>query len=342
MGSYVNEVFPLGIAKASRGGPRMSVAITESPDSGAQERSRRWANYRWEYEAGIGIQKNDVLDLAYAHHLAVGPENSFPFLDPRDFTSAANNRNDPASTGTLDQVIGVGDGTNATFQLIKTYVLGGRAYVRNIRKPLSAQSYLSVDGTTKTAQVYVSVSGVLQVLGTDYTLDTSTGILLFLPGHIPAAAAIVRASFVFYVPTFYGADFSYKVSCEAVQAGRLVELPLIEDVGPSALTPEWPYLGGGDTITLTSSRLYDYNWGRTVFLNPSADGFVITLPDLNEIPFGGEILTFANLAVSGPKTITFKNRATAATEYSLTFGKWGRLYCRKDTGDVRAWTALGQ
>lgn len=327
--SHVNEVFPQGVAKGSRGGPRMSLSVVEM-DGGGQERAKRWPSYRWEYDAGLGIKDLATLDQVYHHHLTVSPENSFSFSDPQDFTSRSDNRSDPTTTpgGSLDQVIGVGDGTNATFQLQKTYTFGSRSYIRNIRKPVS--------GT-----VVVSVGGTLKTLGTDYTLDTSTGIIVFQAGQIPAGSAVVRASFKFYVPVFYGKDFAYKTSLEAINAGRVPEVPLVEDVLTNSLTPEFPYMGGGDTIPVSSNLLYDYNWGCAVFFQPSADGFVITLPDINDFPFGETPLMFANIATSGPRTLTFKNRATAATEFTLAFnGKAAKLAVRNNAG-ARVWFARG-
>lgn len=327
--SYVNETFPQGVAKGSRGGPRMSLSVTEL-DGGGQERAKRWPSYRWEYDAGLGIKDLATLDSVYSHYLAVGPENSFPFQDPQDFTSRSDNRSDPVTTpgSSLDQIIAVGDGSTVTFQIIKSYTFGTRTYVRNIRKPQS--------GT-----VTISVGGVLKTLNTDYTLDTSTGVVTFLAGQTPGNGAVIRASYKFFVPVFYGKEFVYKTSIDAINAGRVPELPLVEDVGESALTPEFPYLGGGDTIAVSSNLLYDYNWGRSVFFVPNADGYSITLPDINELPFGGPLFTFVNAATVATKTLTFKNRATGATEFTLAVTKGAMLFVRRDTGGARLWTALG-
>lgn len=344
MGNYVNEVFPSQVAKESQGGPFKSISVLEQ-DGGSQERSARWPIYRWEYEAGIGIKNLGLVNQVYRHHLCVGPENSFPFIDPFDNSSnptyASNGDAPPTTTpgGSLDQVIGVGDGTNATFQLIKTYTFGGRSYIRNIRKPFVG-TWTNSDQSTTSTTVTVSVGGVLKTLGTDFTLDTSTGVIVFQAGQIPANAAVVRASYRFYTPVFYGSGFKFQVAYSAVNAGRVPEVPLVEDVGNGALTPDFPYLGGGDTIAVSSNLLYDYGWGRAAFLNPNADGFAITLPDINELPFGGDVFTFSNIASSGPKTLTFKNRASGATEFTLTFGKHARVYVRNNAG-ARAWAALG-
>lgn len=326
--SNVNEVFPLGVAKGSRGGPRMSLSVTEL-DGGGQERAKRWSSYRWEYDAGIGIKTLADLDAVYAHHIAVGPENSFQFQDPQDYTSRSDNRSDPTTTpgSALDQIIGVGDAVNATFQLTKTYTFGSRSYIRNIRKPQS--------GT-----VTVSVGGTIKTLNTDYTLDTSTGVIVFQAGQIPASTAVVRASFKFYVPVFYGKDFAYKTSVDAINAGRVPEIPLVEDVSSGALTPDFIYQGGGDTIPVSSNLLYDYAWGRSVFFVPTADGFQITLPDINDLPFGGPAFTFINAATVATKTLTFKDRTSGATVFTLAVTKGAILYVRKDTGGVRVWTPL--
>lgn len=324
--AHVDELFPQGVAKGSRGGPRMNLSVIELP-SGGQERARRWPSFRWEYDAGIGIQSFTDLDQVYAHHLAVGPENSFPFKDEYDFTSRSDNRSDPVTTGTLDQVIAVGGGGVASFQLIKTYTFGTRSYVRSIRKPESGSVFVSVDGVVKTA-------------GTQYLLDLSTGTITFTAGNIPNSGAIITASFKFRVPVFYGKEFGYKTSLDAIKAGRVPEIPLVEDTSESSITPDFPYLGGGDTITLTSDALYSYTWGSSVTFIPDADGRSVILPDINDLPFGGPIFNFFNFANSGPKTIAFKNRATGATEFSLAFSKGATVLVRRDSGGNKAWLAI--
>ena len=322
--AYVDETFPEEIAKGSRGGPRMSLFSVDL-DSGAQERSRRWPVYRWEFDVGVGIKKLSQLDDAYNHYLAVGVENSFPYKDLHDFTSASDNRSPPASSGTMDQIIGIGDGVKATFQLGKTYTFGQRNYARAIRKPVS--------GT-----ITVSVAGTIKTLGTQYTVNFSTGEITFTGGNIPTNPQIIRASFEFRVPVFYGLDFNYKTSLDAVDAGRLPDMTLVEDVTQGTITPEFMYQGGGDTITFGVDTPYDYAWGSSVVLDPTVTPLSIILPDINELPFGGPYLWFYNKGTA--KTINFKNKATLATEFSLTGGTGAAVVVRRDTADARFWTAF--
>ena len=328
--SYVDELFPVEISKGSRGGPRMSMSVTEA-DSGAQERARRWPSYRWEFDVGVPVARLDLLDPAYRHYLSVGVENSFPYKDINDFNSTASGRDKDANGAAVavtnqDQVIGIGDGTTATFQLIKSYVFGTRTYVRNIRKPVSGTVVVSVDGVAKT-------------LGTHFTVSLSTGEVTFTAGNIPTSAQIVRAGFEFRVPVFYGAEFVYKTERAAVLDGRIPEMMLVEDVSQGAVTPEFLYGGSGETVAISTDVVYDYSWGSSVFLNPSVNGLSVRLPDINDLPFGGPLFWFYNLATSGPKTIAFKHKATAATEFSLTFSTGAAVLVQRDTGDVRKWLA---
>lgn len=329
--AYVNEQFPEDVAKGSRGGPRMSMSVVEL-DSGAQERAKRWPVYRWEYDVGVGIQYLSQLDDAYAHYLSVGVENSFPFKDLQDFTSHADNRSTPTPSGTLDQVIGVGDstdGTNGTnrFQLIKSYTFGTRTYTRNIRKPISTGLAISVAGTLKT-------------ITTHYTVNTSTGEITFTAGNVPTTGQTIRASFEFRVPVFYGAEFAYKTALDAFNAGRIPEISFVEDVSQAAITPEFLYQGAGSTIALAATRTpYDYNWGTSVFFSVTAAGSTVDviLPDLADLPYGGPYFWFYDLTAG--KTINFRHKATDVLQFALTANTGAAVIVRDDNG-TKKWVAM--
>lgn len=335
MSVYVSDgLFPLEVAKDSSGGPAPSIAVHEG-DNWNEERSRRNPVYRWEYEVGIGKRHLSVLDAIYRHVLAVGVENSFPYLDAQDFTSNADGRTDPTSAGT-DQVLGIGDGTNAVFQLIKTYTFGSRTYVRSIKKPIVGN--VTIGQQVVSSSVVVTVDGVVKTSGTHYLLDTSTGQIVFQAGQIPGNGAIVSASFRFFVPVRYGKDFKLQIVRSEVLAGNIVSVPLVEDLGVGGFTPEFLYLGSGDTIMVTSSQLYTWDWGTCVFFVPNADGYSITLPDINDLPFGGPIFTFVNSALTGTKILTFRRRDTGASVFTLPHLQSASVFVRKDSG-ARVWEA---
>src|SRR5205809_224291 len=81
--------------------------------------------------------------------------------------------------------LGSGDGTQTELPLLKTY---GGAYApcqRPIARPVAGS-------------VRVAVGGVEQTESVAFTCDAATGIVTFLPGHVPGAA--VCAGFLFDVP----------------------------------------------------------------------------------------------------------------------------------------------
>src|ERR1043165_7912305 len=115
--SFHDILFPLDIALKSAGGPQRKTEIV-ALGSGREERNTRWAHSRRRYDAGYGVKTFDALSAAVAFFAERrGRLHGFRWRDRLDHSAAA-----PAGTVTpLDQVLGTGDGTTATFQLTKTY-----------------------------------------------------------------------------------------------------------------------------------------------------------------------------------------------------------------------------
>ena len=90
--------------------------------------------------------------------------------DRLDHSSAAPG----ASVMPTNQVVGIGDGVTATFQLGKT-------------KPVLWS-------------IRVAVAETEADEGTQFIVNVATGIVTFLPNHIPAAGVAVTAGFLFDVP----------------------------------------------------------------------------------------------------------------------------------------------
>jgi uncharacterized protein (TIGR02217 family) len=114
----------------------------------------------------------------------------------------------------LDQAIGTGDGVTATFQLAKTYGATYAPYARPIAKPVAGS-------------VRVAVNGIEQTEGSAFSVDTTTGIVTFLAGHIPASGAAIRAGFLFDVPVRFDSDY-LEVDLSAFAAGSVPRIPLVE------------------------------------------------------------------------------------------------------------------
>ena len=205
--AFDDVTFPGAIARGSSGGPerRTDVVMTAS---GREERNSRWAASRRRYNAGTGIKSladlQAVIDFFEARR---GRLHAFRFRDHADFKSCAPQAQ-PAAT---DQAIGTGDGTTASFQLVKTYGAPLRPYVRVITAPVAASLLVAVNG----------------VATTDFTLDAATGVITFNPGSIPAPAATVTAGFIFDVPVRFDSD-AITVNLSHFEAGAIPEIPLVE------------------------------------------------------------------------------------------------------------------
>jgi uncharacterized protein (TIGR02217 family) len=197
-------------ALRSAGGPERRTEIV-ALGSGREERNARWAHSRRRYDAGYGIKTLEALGTAVAFfEERRGRLYGFRWRDRLDHSSAASG----VAVSATDQVIGVGDGGAATFQLMKTY--GGlyAPYERPIQKPV-------LDS------VRMAVAGSEMEQGTAFTCDTTTGVITFLPGHIPADGDAVTAGFLFDVPVRFDTDY-LEVDLSAFAAGAIPKIPLLE------------------------------------------------------------------------------------------------------------------
>ena len=210
MPAFHEILFPLDIALKSVGGPERRTDVV-TLGSGREERNARWAHSRRRYDAGYGVKTFDALSQVVAFfEERRGRLYGFRWRDRLDHSSAAPD----ASLSASDQAIGTGDGVAAAFQLMKTYGGAFSPYQRPIAKPVAGS-------------VVVAVDGVVQAEGTAFTVDTTTGIVTFLTGHIPATGAAVSAGFLFDVPVRFDTDY-LEVDLSAFAAGAIPKIPLIE------------------------------------------------------------------------------------------------------------------
>jgi uncharacterized protein (TIGR02217 family) len=210
MPAFHEVLFPLDIALKSAGGPERRTEIV-ALGSGAEARNTRWAHSRRRYDAGYGVKTLDALSAAVAFfEERRGRLFGFRWRDRLDHASAPPG----AAITPLDQAIGTGDGATATFALAKTYGAAYAPYARPIAKPVAGSVRVAVAGTELTA-------------GTAFTCDTTTGMVTFLSGHIPATGAAITAGFIFDVPVRFDTDY-LEVDLSAFAAGAIPRIPLVE------------------------------------------------------------------------------------------------------------------
>ena len=207
--SFHEILFPLDIALRSAGGPQRRTELV-SFGSGREQRNARWADSRRRYDAGYGVKTLEALQAVVAFfEERRGQLYGFRWRDRLDHSSAAPG----APVSPLDQGIGTGDGTTATFQLVKTYGAGFAPYVREIVKPVAGSVRIAVAGS--------------EVANTAFSCDVTTGVVTFLAGHIPAPGTAVTTGFLFDVPVRFDTDF-LEVDLSAFAAGAIPKIPLVE------------------------------------------------------------------------------------------------------------------
>lgn len=208
--SFHETRFPSAISLGADGGPERRTDVVVL-GSGYEERNSRWANSRRSYNAGYGVKSLDDLYTVIAFfEERRGRLYGFRWKDPMDFKSCP-----PLGvTSALDQTIGTGDGTSAAFQLKKIYGSAHAPWSRDITKPVAGTVSVAVDGDVRTH-------------GTHFTVDTTAGIVTFLPGWIPDAGASITAGFEFDVPVRFDTD-KLEISLSGFRSGAIPNIPIVE------------------------------------------------------------------------------------------------------------------
>ena len=200
--------FPANLSFGSQGGPERRTDIVTLA-SGHEERNTPWAHSRRRYDAGVALRSLEDLEALIAFFEArQGQLYGFRWKDWSDFKSCPASRTVSAE----DQVLGVGDAATDRFALMRRYVSGEQAYVRPVAKPVSGS-------------VRVAVAGLPQVEGSDFMVDTVTGLVTFF--EAPARGARVTAGFEFDVPVRFDTD-RIQVSLASFQAGDVPSVPVVE------------------------------------------------------------------------------------------------------------------
>jgi len=197
---------PTHVSRGARGGPERRVQVVEL-SSGFEERNARWAKSRRRYDVGFGIRTaDDLAEVITFWEARSGPLHGFRFKDWSDFKSCA-----PSGTpSATDQVIGTGDNTEDTFQLVKTYVSSSQSYEREIKKVVS--------GT-----VLISFDSVPQPSG--WTVDNNMGRVTFTSP--PGTGVVIRAGFEFDTPVRFENN-QIDTTLDWEQVGSIPSIPLVE------------------------------------------------------------------------------------------------------------------
>jgi uncharacterized protein (TIGR02217 family) len=206
MNAFDDVSYPLALGLDAKISPAFSTSIATTA-SGFEHRNSLWGNARLSFDVGPGVRSDSDMGVLIAFFRARrGAARGFRLADPSDFSSNGM----VAAPTSVDQVIGVGDGTIATFALVKSY--GDAAQdpqQRRITRPRAGSVLISVNGVT---------------VSNGWTLGDGGMVTFTTP---PASGAVVRAGFLFDVPVRFEQD-RLDVSGTTFHAGEAPSVPVIE------------------------------------------------------------------------------------------------------------------
>ncbi len=196
--AFDDVLFPLALGREAEVSPEFSTAIVTS-GGGHEARNASWAEARTRYDVGPGVRSEaDIAALLSFFRARMGPARGFRLRDPFDFSSGG------AVPGAADQALGVGDGVNVRFALVKAY--GDSA--RRITRPVAGSVRVAVGG--------VETSAFSVVAGGFVELDVAPGV-----------GVAVSAGFLFDVAVRFAED-RLSVNRATFLAGAATAVPLVE------------------------------------------------------------------------------------------------------------------
>lgn len=186
---------PDDVEQGATGGPSFQTTILPL-SSGGEQRNIDWGEVRHDWQLAYGIQTKQDFDITRAFFFARrGQANSFRFKDWSDYSLT-------------DEIQGLGDGVNATFQLIKTYESSGPApYIRRLTRPVASTVVWKVNGVVRSA--------------------TANPLGVYVLSSVPANGTIVTATCEFDTPVRFNID-KFGLSLAQAEAGSIGSLPVIE------------------------------------------------------------------------------------------------------------------
>ena len=197
MSGFHEVQFPPDISYGASGGPGYSTTVVTTV-SGHERRNANWAAARGKWNVAHGLKKREQVAALIAFFRArKGRAYGFRFKDWTDYQAFA-------------QPVGVGDGSNRTFQLIKRYMSGGEIDTRLIAKPVTGTVKIYRDGVEATS---------------GWTVNTATGLVTFTTA--PASGVQVTADFEFDVPVRFDSD-QMDITIETYQLGSWGQIPVLE------------------------------------------------------------------------------------------------------------------
>lgn len=313
--------FPEHLSVGSRLGPGYRTTIVRTA-SGSEYRNQQITKPLHRYDVRKALQTaSDVADLLSFFHATRGAAFGFRFWDAYDHSTASDHTSAPDDE---DVEIGTGDSTETDFQLAKLYSYGGETMLRTITLP-------------EAGSVVVAVDGVAQTLGSDFTVDTATGIITF--ASAPAEGASVTAGCEYYVPCRFGQETDRWLSISGDQQVSAMQSIIIEEIGDGLPTIEMGRTGGAVAaeVSVTGPNSLSMTDGLVQrFDNSSGVARNLFLPPKANVPLGGPIFVVVSDA-GGDANLVLADGDTSSTVETIAPGEVCEVYMSLDGSGSREW-----
>lgn len=215
--SFIDEYLPDEVPGfPCMASPRFKTTIQVNA-GGNERRNQEWEHplHLYTLPEAIAREWDQIENLKKHWMIMKGAFHSFPFSDPFDFASIDLTTPNTEPTVTMtDQLIGTADGFTDSFQLVKTYSVGGNTYDRTIHHPILDSVLIARDGVL--------------VPDTDYTVSRTTGVVTFDVPPTIGGAGLITAGFLFDVEARYESDDVLGSIMRTTTVGGFADLTLVE------------------------------------------------------------------------------------------------------------------
>jgi uncharacterized protein (TIGR02217 family) len=193
---------PMDIERGVKGGPQFNTSVLMT-DGGNTDTNQNWTLPLYRGNVGYGIQTKENLDAVINFFWARrGRLRGFLFRDWSDFKLTA-------------QQIGVGDGIETDFQIVRTYADTVLPFTRTITRPVESGSGFPT--------LHVSVNGVQ--LGLSSWSLQPLGVVRITVA--PAMGEVITVDGVFDIPVQFATDMlEQEMWLEDV--GAIPQIPIVE------------------------------------------------------------------------------------------------------------------
>ena len=205
---HVDIVFPTRYRyNSTRGGAEFSTTVIRTR-GGRSFRNINWQQDLQRWEVSFFDNIAFIEEVRAFHRARFGAAQSFLFKDHDDYQARSI-------------LLGVGDGSRTTFQLLNSYANGTFLYTKKITKPAADSIVIYLDGVVQptgwTTNAVVNAPPYTPLANGIITFDTA-----------PSTGVGVGADCDFYIPVRFGEDYLAK-GLETHGGNTLDTIALVEE-----------------------------------------------------------------------------------------------------------------